>query len=92
MNLFDYLTSCLIGATVGLLYGYYFLYNNLTHSTETANLKKRSLSYGLQGFIRIVLICGLFYYFILHTNTARTILILLSFLTAFWCVIINKKV
>lgn len=97
MTFFEFISTTVIGIITGSFYGCYFLKNNLkSQCLDTCSIKKARnqlfMSSVFFAFIRIMLICGLFYYFILHSSTARTILVLLSFLTAFWCIIIKKKV
>jgi hypothetical protein len=85
----------ILGASAGLLYGLLFISQKIRHFPNTnatpSQIWYHRISSILLSMLRIILL-GVGTYYLLRSPTIPFILILVSFLAGFWCVIMKKKV
>jgi ABC-type multidrug transport system permease subunit len=87
--------SFVLGGLTGTLYGFSFFAKGLKPPSEKETnpqqlRNRRFLFFFLFSSLRILLI-GCLWYYILRTQLVSIILVMLSFLTSFWIVIIKRK-
>jgi len=83
-------TASIIGLIAGLLYGLSFVLfqRRVFSSDHTSNIKKYSHLF----LVLRILVLMLFGFYLLHSPQIASILVMvLSFVIAFWLVILNKK-
>ena len=94
MDLSSLVYSVILGAGAGVLYGYSFLShkNKVLESMKNFSPRARSfLFFILHSLVRLGLL-AFFWLYVLRTPSLHIILVLASFLGAFWTVIMQKKV
>lgn len=88
MELYTVVLSLITGFGVGALYGLFFLLQARRRvSPPTERYYPSPFTYAL---LRMITLC-LLWFFLLRSPSINLILVLVSFLTAFWLVILNDK-
>jgi hypothetical protein len=86
-----HLITTAMGIAAGLLYGLFFVIQQkrALFSSAQATIKKSLIDMALIG--ARLLICALFLYRVLLSPSINFILLLISFLGAFWLIILSKR-
>ncbi len=97
MELYTVALSLIIGFSIGIIYGLFFLLNGKKRvliptqdSHNPRSHKRHYLSFLLSSCMRITTLIIL-WYFLLRSPTIHFILVLVSFITAFWLVILKDR-